>query len=158
MGVEPTIPPSGGRIAGFEGREDHRTPFASVSAKSVTAAGYSIVAGNCSPVPPRRGNKHARMPSTPLLAQSRTPKPGAWRRVHTRTECSTSFMRPRSENRHFAHSLAGMQMLDKRPRTVLADLGICPVLPIIGRLKTPQPLDVSRAPQEHFDAIHAEDF
>jgi hypothetical protein len=30
VGVEPTIRPAKGRIAGFEGREDHRTPFASV--------------------------------------------------------------------------------------------------------------------------------
>jgi hypothetical protein len=29
VGVEPTIRPAKGRIAGFEGREDHRTPFAS---------------------------------------------------------------------------------------------------------------------------------
>ena len=29
VGVEPTIHPAKGRIAGFEGREDHRTPFAS---------------------------------------------------------------------------------------------------------------------------------
>ena len=31
MGVEPTIRPAKGRIAGFEGREDHRTLFASAS-------------------------------------------------------------------------------------------------------------------------------
>ena len=30
MGVEPTIHPAKGRIAGFEDREDHRTPCASV--------------------------------------------------------------------------------------------------------------------------------
>jgi hypothetical protein len=30
VGVEPTIRPAKDRIAGFEGREDHRTPFASV--------------------------------------------------------------------------------------------------------------------------------
>jgi hypothetical protein len=30
VGVEPTIHPAKGRIAGFEGREDHRTPCASV--------------------------------------------------------------------------------------------------------------------------------
>jgi two-component system, chemotaxis family, chemotaxis protein CheY len=30
VGVEPTIRPAKGRIAGFEGREDHRIPFASV--------------------------------------------------------------------------------------------------------------------------------
>ncbi len=29
MGVEPTIRPAKDRIAGFEGRGDHRTPFAS---------------------------------------------------------------------------------------------------------------------------------
>ena len=29
MGVEPTIQPAKDRIAGFEGRGDHRTPFAS---------------------------------------------------------------------------------------------------------------------------------
>lgn len=29
MGVEPTIRPAKGRIAGFEDRGDHRTPFAS---------------------------------------------------------------------------------------------------------------------------------
>ena len=28
VGVEPTIRPAKGRIAGFEGREDHRTPCA----------------------------------------------------------------------------------------------------------------------------------
>ena len=31
MGVEPTIRPAKDRIAGFEGRGDHRTPFASAS-------------------------------------------------------------------------------------------------------------------------------
>ena len=30
VGVEPTIHPAKGRIAGFEDREDHRTPCASV--------------------------------------------------------------------------------------------------------------------------------
>ena len=30
VGVEPTIRPARGRIAGFEGREGHRTKFASV--------------------------------------------------------------------------------------------------------------------------------
>src|SRR4029077_16720778 len=30
VGVEPTIRPAKDRIAGFEGREDHRTPFASI--------------------------------------------------------------------------------------------------------------------------------
>jgi len=35
VGVEPTIRPAKDRIAGFEGREDHRTPFASV--------GYNIM-------------------------------------------------------------------------------------------------------------------
>ena len=34
VGVEPTIHPAKGRIAGFEGREDHRTPCASVCAQS----------------------------------------------------------------------------------------------------------------------------
>jgi hypothetical protein len=29
VGVEPTIRPAKDRIAGFEGRGDHRTPFAS---------------------------------------------------------------------------------------------------------------------------------
>src|SRR5690242_21157851 len=33
VGVEPTIRPAKGRIAGFEGREDHRTPCASDSTK-----------------------------------------------------------------------------------------------------------------------------
>ncbi len=31
VGVEPTIRPAKDRIAGFEGRGDHRTPFASAS-------------------------------------------------------------------------------------------------------------------------------
>src|SRR5260370_30673898 len=31
VGVEPTIHPAKGRIAGFEDREDHRTPCASVA-------------------------------------------------------------------------------------------------------------------------------
>jgi len=34
VGVEPTIRPAKGRIAGFEGRGSHRTPFAST--KSIT--------------------------------------------------------------------------------------------------------------------------
>src|SRR5712692_4883163 len=33
VGVEPTIRPAKGRIAGFEGRESHRTLFASVCSK-----------------------------------------------------------------------------------------------------------------------------
>jgi hypothetical protein len=32
VGVEPTIHPAKGRIAGFEDREDHRTPFTSAHA------------------------------------------------------------------------------------------------------------------------------
>lgn len=32
--VESTIRPAKGRIAGFEGREGHRTPFAPVAARS----------------------------------------------------------------------------------------------------------------------------
>jgi hypothetical protein len=31
VGVEPTIHPAKGRIAGFEDREDHRTPCASAA-------------------------------------------------------------------------------------------------------------------------------
>jgi Phage integrase family len=34
--VESTIPPAKGRIAGFEGREGHRTPFASIGSIGVT--------------------------------------------------------------------------------------------------------------------------
>src|SRR6202521_4362259 len=33
VGVEPTIHPAKGRIAGFEDREDHRTPFTSAHAE-----------------------------------------------------------------------------------------------------------------------------
>jgi hypothetical protein len=34
VGVEPTILPAKGRIAGFEGREDHRTPCASAGVRN----------------------------------------------------------------------------------------------------------------------------
>ncbi len=46
MGVEPTIRPAKDRIAGFEDREGHRTPFASL-AKVWQLSGCSIV-GNMS--------------------------------------------------------------------------------------------------------------
>src|SRR5271165_3831296 len=39
--VESTIRPAKGRIAGFEGREGHRTPFASVAARSSDYRPYS---------------------------------------------------------------------------------------------------------------------
>ena len=39
VGVEPTIHPAKGRIAGFEDREDHRTPCASVYMKPTLDAG-----------------------------------------------------------------------------------------------------------------------
>jgi hypothetical protein len=37
--VESTIRPAKGRIAGFEGREGHRTPFASLACKAFTLQG-----------------------------------------------------------------------------------------------------------------------
>jgi len=39
VGVEPTIHPAKGRIAGFEDREDHRTPCASVYRQPVASRG-----------------------------------------------------------------------------------------------------------------------
>src|SRR5271157_6579853 len=44
--VESTIRPAKGRIAGFEGREGHRTPFASVAARSSGFRLYSTYS-NC---------------------------------------------------------------------------------------------------------------
>jgi hypothetical protein len=35
VGVEPTIRPAKDRIAGFEDREGHRTPFASAACKTI---------------------------------------------------------------------------------------------------------------------------
>ena len=48
VGVEPTIHPAKGRIAGFEGREDHRTPCASVY---LEPDDITVVSGR-----PRRGD------------------------------------------------------------------------------------------------------
>jgi len=46
VGVEPTIRPAKDRIAGFEDREDHRTPFA--SEKSIGARRAAIqIAASC---------------------------------------------------------------------------------------------------------------
>ena len=42
MGVEPTIRPAKDRIAGFEGREDHRTPFASVESIEVRRGQFQL--------------------------------------------------------------------------------------------------------------------
>jgi|SRR5579872_80795 len=41
VGVEPTIRPAKDRIAGFEGREDHRTPFASGESIGSGANGFN---------------------------------------------------------------------------------------------------------------------
>src|SRR3989442_2413199 len=40
VGVEPTIRPAKGRIAGFEDREGHRTPFASGGIIGTSGAGF----------------------------------------------------------------------------------------------------------------------
>jgi hypothetical protein len=45
VGVEPTIRPAKDRIAGFEGREDHRTPFASVGSIGSGADGFNCSSG-----------------------------------------------------------------------------------------------------------------
>jgi hypothetical protein len=44
VGVEPTIRPAKGRIAGFEGRESHRTLFASGTKYRVLAGGFQRLA------------------------------------------------------------------------------------------------------------------
>ncbi len=41
MGVEPTIRPAKDRIAGFEGREDHRTLFASTFTNYTSQSTYT---------------------------------------------------------------------------------------------------------------------
>ena len=42
VGVEPTIRPAKDRIAGFEGREDHRTPFASIVSIGVRRGRFQL--------------------------------------------------------------------------------------------------------------------
>src|SRR5579859_8245712 len=42
VGVEPTIRPAKDRIAGFEGREDHRTPFASAASIGVRRGPFQL--------------------------------------------------------------------------------------------------------------------
>jgi hypothetical protein len=42
VGVEPTIRPAKDRIAGFEGREDHRTPFASIRSIGVRRGQFQL--------------------------------------------------------------------------------------------------------------------
>ena len=42
VGVEPTIRPAKDRIAGFEDREGHRTPFASTESIGVRRAGIQL--------------------------------------------------------------------------------------------------------------------
>ena len=44
VGVEPTIRPAKDRIAGFEGREGHRTPFASTGIIEATCGGFQSFA------------------------------------------------------------------------------------------------------------------
>ncbi len=55
VGVEPTIHPAKGRIAGFEDREDHRTPCASVYMKPTLDAGSYHGAQHATAVPAQRG-------------------------------------------------------------------------------------------------------
>ena len=42
VGIEPTIRPAKGRIAGFEGREDHQTLFASVEEYRGAAESFQL--------------------------------------------------------------------------------------------------------------------
>ena len=58
VGVEPTIHPAKGRIAGFEDREDHRTPCASVYGQPVAPRGIIPWGRTCDRWLAQRGTLH----------------------------------------------------------------------------------------------------
>jgi hypothetical protein len=58
VGVEPTIHPAKGRIAGFEDREDHRTPCASVYRQPVASRGIIPRGRTCDRWLAQRGTLH----------------------------------------------------------------------------------------------------
>jgi hypothetical protein len=82
VGVEPTIRPAKGRIAGFEGREDHRTPCASAG-----VVGHRSISMRC--VSDARAQQH-------LERSARKSKPI----LHLRDRLSSRIVRPRSMCRY----------------------------------------------------------
>ena len=72
MGVEPTIHPAKGRIAGFEDREDHRTPCASVYEAGRVTRDHTMGPG----LPPLCWHSKACCISNPILIL-----PGAGRKI-----------------------------------------------------------------------------
>ena len=127
MEVESTIPPAKGRIAGFEGREGHRTPFASTV---IIHSNCSVFAGldhpDCRHLSPTPRNPEAAPLSGGVAGRTFASKKNRARRIATRSasqrfrcEVSTPFLAP------IPSSLQGSTEPQTQTLALTVSTGIC---------------------------------